>query len=119
MKIGDFGASRTLNQASLEASSHAARLKNQLTPNRCTPCYSAPELQTTEYEVSADMWAAGAILGELLLGTMLFKSTGATGGVLMKVCHRIGWPTAQESNMLAGGLAKVLPAKPAKARSYS
>lgn len=65
VKICDFGLARVFNQRS--------NSKNY-THQVATRWYRAPELlfASREYSCSVDLWAVGAIFGEMLLGRPLF-----------------------------------------------
>lgn len=63
----------------------------------CSRYYRAPEciLGSTEYTTAVDLWAAGCVLGEMLLGQPLF--TGKDGiDQLLEIIKVRGTPTAQE-----------------------
>ena len=62
VKIIDFGLARSLDCS--------YKQKEQLTPRITTPLYRAPEcyLGETCYTEKIDMWAAGLIIFELLVG---------------------------------------------------
>ncbi len=87
LKLADFGASRSLT--SLSPSSNEAAL----TPGRCTVMYSAPEMWTGHYGFPVDMWSAGAVVGEIVLGSIVFSS-GAC--MIAKMCERLGSPNGDE-----------------------
>lgn len=65
IKIADFGLARLFSNSEVK-----------MTPNVCTLWYRAPELLfgATTHTTAIDMWAAGCILGELLLHKPLLPS---------------------------------------------
>ncbi|KAJ0488216.1 putative protein-serine/threonine kinase CMGC-GSK family [Helianthus annuus] len=63
----------------------------------CSRFYRAPELifGATEYTTSIDIWSAGCILAELLLGQPLFLGENAVDQ-LVKIIKVLGTPTREE-----------------------
>ncbi|KAF7149484.1 hypothetical protein RHSIM_Rhsim02G0144800 [Rhododendron simsii] len=63
----------------------------------CSRFYRAPELifGATEYTTSIDIWSAGCILAELLLGQPLFPGENAVGQ-LVEIIKVLGTPTREE-----------------------
>jgi serine/threonine protein kinase len=102
LKLADFGMAR--------------RAGAQLSGDRCTTFYRAPELWlgATDYGMPMDIWSAGAVLGEMLIAEPLFPDEGKEEGeVLKRIMERCGplteerwprtqWPTWQHSHLLAG-----------------
>ncbi len=59
MKIADFGLARDVNV--------------MMTKGACTPLYAAPEVLNLEnYNEKCDVWSAGLILYEMLVGKEMF-----------------------------------------------
>ncbi len=109
LKLADFGASRLLTSPS--PSSHEAAL----TQTRCTVMYSAPEMRTGRYGFPVDMWSAGAVVGEMLLGNIVFCCAGDDlKSLTAKICERLGSPTGDG---LAGMDEVLRAALPGKKRS--
>lgn len=81
VKIADFGLAREI------------RSKPPYTDYVSTRWYRAPELllRSTNYNSPVDIFAAGCILAELLLGRPLFAGT-SEADQLMKVCTILGSP---------------------------
>jgi len=70
----------------------AAELAN-MTPLRCTYFYAAPEVLagSCTYTYSSDVWSAGAVAGELLVGRPIFGSFDSTErGMLDAIRETIG-----------------------------
>ncbi|KAJ0081876.1 hypothetical protein Patl1_10478 [Pistacia atlantica] len=63
----------------------------------CSRFYRAPELifGATEYTTSIDIWSAGCVLAELLLGQPLFPGENAVGQ-LVEIIKVLGTPTREE-----------------------
>ena len=85
VKLADFGLAREI------------RSKPPYTDYVSTRWYRAPELllRSTSYNSPIDIFAAGWILAEMLLGRPLFAGT-SEGDQLMKVCTILGSPTKTE-----------------------
>lgn len=69
----------------------------QQRPYVCSRYYRAPELilGSTNYTTSVDLWSAGCVMAELILGQPLF--TGKDGiDQLVQIIKVIGTPTPQE-----------------------
>ncbi|XP_052735062.1 shaggy-related protein kinase eta isoform X2 [Vigna angularis] len=85
VKICDFGSAKVLvkGQANL---SHI-----------CSLFYRAPELifGATEYTTSIDIWSAGCVLAELLLGKPLFPGDNAVDQ-LVEIIKVLGTPSQEE-----------------------
>lgn len=59
LKIADFGLARDV--------------EIQMTKGACTPLYAAPEvLKLEQYDQKCDVWSAGLILYEMLVGKEMF-----------------------------------------------
>ena len=85
-----FKTVQGLNQATFPIL--AAALAD-LTPLRCTPFYTAPEVLAGShtYTYSSDVWSAGAVAGELLVGMPIFTSfDGTDKGMLQEICTTLG-----------------------------
>ena len=69
LKICDFGSAKRLNK--LEES----------TAYICSRYYRAPELifGSTKYDFTIDIWSAGCVLAEMIIGRPLFKGEDAKG----------------------------------------
>jgi cyclin-dependent kinase 12/13 len=92
LKIADFGLSRELKPKS-----------KQLTVGIVTLCYRAPELilGDTNYNFKIDVWSAGCILAELMIGEPFFNFRGRGSQnhlqVLMDMMYqRLGTPTDED-----------------------
>jgi len=82
LKLGDFGSAKllTTNEPSISYI--------------CSRYYRAPELLlgTIDYTNSIDMWSAGCVMGELLIGFPFFKGESSTDQ-LVEIIKVIGTPT--------------------------
>lgn len=102
VKIADFGLAREI------------RSKPPFTDYVSTRWYRAPELllRSTTDNSPVDIFAAGCIFAELMLGRPLFAGT-SEGDQLMKVCSVLGAPTKTEwpeGHKLASKLGYKFPA---------
>ncbi|KAG6382228.1 hypothetical protein SASPL_158137 [Salvia splendens] len=89
VKICDFGSAKVLVRGEANIS------------YICSRFYRAPELifGATEYTTSIDIWSAGCVLAELLLGQvsdLAFVSWGNAVGQLVEVIKVLGTPTREE-----------------------
>ncbi|KAG6382464.1 hypothetical protein SASPL_157866 [Salvia splendens] len=85
VKICDFGSAKVLVRGEANIS------------YICSRFYRAPELifGATEYTTSIDIWSAGCVLAELLLGQPLFPGENSVGQ-LVEVIKVLGTPTREE-----------------------
>ncbi|KAI7734023.1 hypothetical protein M8C21_017924 [Ambrosia artemisiifolia] len=85
VKICDFGSAKMLVRGEQNIS------------YICSRYYRAPELifGATEYTTSIDIWSAGCILAELLLGQPLFPGENAVDQ-LVEIIKVLGTPTREE-----------------------
>ncbi|KAK4769832.1 hypothetical protein SAY87_030364 [Trapa incisa] len=85
VKLCDFGSAKVLVKGEANIS------------YICSRYYRAPELifGATEYTTSIDIWSAGCILAELLLGLPLFPGENAVGQ-LVEIIKVLGTPTREE-----------------------
>ncbi|XP_022886190.1 shaggy-related protein kinase eta isoform X2 [Olea europaea var. sylvestris] len=85
VKICDFGSAKVLVKGEVNIS------------YICSRFYRAPELifGATEYTTAIDMWSAGCVLAELLLGQPLFPGENAVGQ-LVEIIKVLGTPTREE-----------------------
>ncbi|XP_052182769.1 shaggy-related protein kinase eta-like isoform X2 [Diospyros lotus] len=85
VKICDFGSAKMLVTSEANIS------------YICSRYYRAPELifGATEYTTSIDIWSAGCVLAELLLGQPLFPGENAVGQ-LVEIIKVLGTPTREE-----------------------
>ncbi|KAL8192156.1 hypothetical protein R6Q57_028018 [Mikania cordata] len=85
VKICDFGSAKMLVRGEVNIS------------YICSRFYRAPELifGATEYTTSIDIWSAGCILAELLLGQPLFPGENAVDQ-LVEIIKVLGTPTREE-----------------------
>ena len=115
LKIADFGSSVIVPSACCEGPSlttawehpffkhfqglsHATfpvlvATPTDLTPLRCTYFYAAPEVLagSCTYTFSSDVWSAGAVAGELLVGRPIFGSVDCTDkGMLREIRITLG-----------------------------
>ncbi|KAA8515083.1 hypothetical protein F0562_018130 [Nyssa sinensis] len=84
-KICDFGSAKMLVKGEVNIA------------YICSRFYRAPELifGATEYTTSIDIWSAGCVLAELLLGQPLFPGENAVGQ-LVEIIKVLGTPTREE-----------------------
>ncbi|KAL1495657.1 hypothetical protein AB1Y20_016523 [Prymnesium parvum] len=100
LKLIDFGCAKVL-------------VKGQ--PNVsyiCSRYYRAPELLfgATEYSCAVDMWSAGTILVELLLGHLPFQGQDSTQQHIIEIMKLLGTPSERELRaMKATCVASDLP----------
>ncbi|XP_020202510.1 shaggy-related protein kinase eta [Cajanus cajan] len=85
VKICDFGSAKVLVKGEANIS------------HICSLFYRAPELMfgATEYTTSIDIWSAGCVLAELLLGKPLFPGENAVDQ-LVEIIKVLGTPTQEE-----------------------
>ncbi|KAA0062160.1 shaggy-related protein kinase eta [Cucumis melo var. makuwa] len=85
VKICDFGSAKVLIKGEANIS------------YICSRYYRAPELifGATEYTTSIDIWSAGCVLAELLLGQPLFPGENAVDQ-LVEIIKVLGTPTREE-----------------------
>ncbi|KAK4492990.1 hypothetical protein RD792_000038, partial [Penstemon davidsonii] len=85
VKICDFGSAKVLVRGEANIS------------YICSRYYRAPELifGATEYTTSIDIWSAGCVLAELLLGQPLFPGQNAVEQ-LVEIIKVLGTPTREE-----------------------
>jgi len=85
LKICDFGTARL------------AGTNEVSTPYLCSRYYRAPELilSSMEYAGAVDLWSAGCVLAEMLLGQPLFAGRDGVDQ-LHKIMEVLGSPTPQE-----------------------
>jgi len=85
LKLGDFGSAKLLTSDKPSIS------------YICSRYYRAPELLigAIDYTCSIDMWSAGVILGELLIGTPFFRGENATEQ-LVEIIKVLGTPTKDQ-----------------------
>ncbi|OON18522.1 kinase domain protein, partial [Opisthorchis viverrini] len=85
LKICDFGSAKILSPTEANVS------------YICSRYYRAPELifGATHYTVLIDMWSAGCVIGELLLGRPLFPG-GSGVDQLVEIIKVLGTPTPEQ-----------------------
>ncbi|CAL8068091.1 unnamed protein product [Calicophoron daubneyi] len=85
LKICDFGSAKILNPEEPNVS------------YICSRYYRAPELifGATHYTVSIDMWSAGCVIGELLLGRPVFPGSSGVDQ-LVEIIKILGTPTPEQ-----------------------
>ncbi|CAL9149403.1 unnamed protein product [Musa hybrid cultivar] len=85
VKLCDFGSAKVLVKGEANIS------------YICSRYYRAPELifGATEYTTSIDIWSAGCVLAELLLGQPLFPGASAVDQ-LVQIIKVLGTPTREE-----------------------
>ncbi|CAI2733141.1 unnamed protein product [Schistosoma spindalis] len=85
LKICDFGSAKMLNPDEPNVS------------YICSRYYRAPELifGATHYTVQIDMWSAGCVIGELLLGRPLFPGESGVDQ-LVEIIKVLGTPTREQ-----------------------
>ena len=92
--LGDFGSSRELWPARARP----------MTKSICTSWYRAPELfvpSTENYGEEIDMWSAGCVVGEMLLGQALFPAESEKKQ-LQVITERWGTPKGKAKNIFGG-----------------
>ncbi|GMP74275.1 hypothetical protein CsSME_00031735 [Camellia sinensis var. sinensis] len=92
VKICDFGSAKML----VKGEANIAYI--------CSRFYRAPELifGATEYTTSIDIWSAGCVLAELLLGQPLFPGENAVEQ-LVEIIKVLGTPTREEIRCMNPG----------------
>ncbi|KAK8469533.1 hypothetical protein PHAVU_005G094100 [Phaseolus vulgaris] len=83
VKLCDFGSAKVLGESNISYI--------------CSRYYRAPELifGATEYTTSVDIWSAGCVLAELLLGQPLFPGENQVDQ-LVEIIKVLGTPTREE-----------------------
>lgn len=78
LKIADFGLARDV--------------QIQMTKGACTPLYAAPEvLKYEQYDQKCDVWSAGLLLYEMLMGKEMFADV-KTKAQLIKEIEKFNTP---------------------------
>ncbi|CAL9135128.1 unnamed protein product [Musa textilis] len=92
VKLCDFGSAKVLVKGEANIS------------YICSRYYRAPELifGATEYTTSIDIWSAGCVLAELLLGQPLFPGDSAVNQ-LVEIIKVLGTPTREEIRCMNPG----------------
>jgi len=92
VKLADFGLARSVSQLNTHDGHNPI-----LTDYVATRWYRAPEilLGSTKYTYGVDMWSAGCILGELLLGKPVFPGS-STMNQLDRIMEFTGRPSAED-----------------------
>mmetsp|Transcript_3329 Transcript_3329/g.6269 ORF Transcript_3329/g.6269 Transcript_3329/m.6269 type:complete len:302 (+) Transcript_3329:250-1155(+) len=103
-KLCDFGLCRSV--ANLEDETKESPV---MTDYVATRWYRAPEilLGSSRYTKGVDMWGAGCILAELLLGEALFQGS-STLHQLQNIMEVTGWPTKQDIKALRSDFTKTI-----------
>ena len=107
LKIGDFGMSRVIGNP------YSPELQNETIVTRY---YRAPEvlLNMKNYGPTIDIWSAGCVLGEMMLGRPLFEGQSSTN-MLTLIVDLLGSPTNEDlrqiTNNAARGFMDSLPHK--------
>lgn len=89
LKLCDFGSAKVLNSGDSNVS------------YICSRYYRAPELifGAAEYSIKIDIWSAGCVMGELLLGQPLFP--GESGiDQLVEIIKVLGTPTREQIELM-------------------
>jgi len=94
VKIADFGLARAIY-------SHDLGEDEELTEHVVTRWYRAPEIMLTSgrYTFSIDIWSLGCIVGELQLGTPLFKGQDVMDQ-MKHIFQVVGRPTMEDLDWL-------------------
>lgn len=85
LKICDFGSAKRVNYEETSVSYITSRY------------YRAPELifGNTKYDASIDMWSAGCVIAELILGQPIFRGNNAHSQII-EIIKKLGTPTEAE-----------------------
>ena len=85
LKICDFGSAKRVNYEEASVSYITSRF------------YRAPELifGNTKYDASIDMWSAGCVIAELILGQPIFRGNNAHSQII-EIIKKLGTPTEDE-----------------------
>ena len=86
MKVCDFGSAKKIDPESKQSVSYIS-----------TRYYRAPELMfgSREYTTAIDIWSAGCVIGELILGEPLFKGE-MPHSQLIEIIKKLGSPTEEQ-----------------------
>jgi protein kinase len=97
VKIADFGASITCRGRWGRRSGFSGASEDQQQSYCGTRWYRSPELllHTGLYDAAVDVFAAGAVMAEMLLGRPLLPSTSEVDQ-LHQICKILGGPTMQD-----------------------
>jgi len=103
MKVADFGLARSLAQDDDGA------LNAVLTDYVATRWYRAPEilLGSTKYTKGVDMWSAGCIFGELMLGKPMFPGT-STMNQIDRIVEMTGAPSEADVEAINSPFARTM-----------
>ncbi len=96
LKLCDFGLARTVADAGSAAGAPGCACEGAFTPKVVTLWYRAPEilLGSPVYGAPVDVWSAGCILGELLLGRPLMPGPSEPRQLEL-MCALLGTPSAR------------------------
>ena len=114
LKICDFGLSRHISSNASVSEAEDERFTDYVV----TRWYRAPELLLgcKRYSTAVDMWAAGCILGEIIVRKPIFPGTN-TSDMIIKLCSRLSPPSSVQLDMLTKDAAaktfvRSLPVRP-------
>ncbi|KAG1668751.1 hypothetical protein FOA52_014297 [Chlamydomonas sp. UWO 241] len=104
VKLADFGLARSVSQLNLNDGCNPI-----LTDYVATRWYRAPEilLGSTKYTYGVDMWAAGCILAELLLGKPMFPGS-STMNQLDRIMEFTGRPSQSDTEAIDSPFAATM-----------
>ena len=90
LKLCDFGSAKEIKRDTKNNVSYI-----------CARYYRAPELifGSTQYDQSIDIWSAGCVLAEIILGQPLFLGDSSTDQ-LVEIIKIIGTPSIAEINQM-------------------
>ena len=86
LKVCDFGSAKKISEESKQSVSYIT-----------SRYYRAPELMfgAREYSTAIDIWSAGCVIAELIIGEPLFKGELANSQ-LIEIIKKLGSPTPEQ-----------------------
>lgn len=97
LKVCDFGSAKRLVKGKKNYEEKFLLLGENNVAYICSRYYRAPELVfgSTNYTCSIDVWSAGCIIGELLLGEPLFPGD-STMDQMVEIIKKMGTPAKED-----------------------